>query len=78
MPRQTIDELEKRVSTLERQVADLLANGTGPGKKDWRRTIGMFTGDEAMQRIFAAGQAWRERERRRALGRGAKRRRVKS
>lgn len=60
-------KLEERVAALERQVADLqaaLANGTR--KKDWRRTIGMFTGDEVMKRIDAEALAFREADRRKA------------
>jgi hypothetical protein len=70
--------LEERVVALEQQVAELraeLAKVAQP--KDWRSTIGMFSGNEAMKAIDAAGQAIRERERQRARGQGATKRRVK-
>jgi len=59
--------LEQRVTALEQQVAQLehaVANGVR--EKDWRSTVGMFSGDEVMKRIDEAGQQWREAERRKA------------
>jgi hypothetical protein len=59
--------LEERVAVLEQQVADLravVANGRRP--KDWRRTIGMFAGDEVMKRIFDEALKLREQDRQRA------------
>ena len=44
--------LEQRVAALEQEVATLrqaLANERK--EKDWRSTVGMFEGDEVMQRI---------------------------
>ncbi len=59
--------LEQRVSELERKVARLMANSSASSsQKDWRRSLGMFAGDEMMKRIDAAGQAIREKERQRA------------
>ena len=53
MPRAT---LEQRVAELERQVAALLASDGGTARaKDWRRTLGAFTGDDLMKQIFAEG-----------------------
>lgn len=47
--------IEERVTALEKQVAELLANGAGrPAAKDWRSTMGMFTGDEFMKRLDRA------------------------
>ncbi|HEV3262397.1 MAG TPA: hypothetical protein VG013_36435 [Gemmataceae bacterium] len=59
--------LEQRVAALEGQVADLraaLANGAG--LKDWRRTMGMFAGDEVMKQIFDEALKFREADRARA------------
>lgn len=51
----TTSTLEKRVTMLEDQVHDLLARleKTVP-TKDWRKTLGMFTGNEGMRRIDEA------------------------
>jgi len=75
MPHLTI---EKRVAALEQQVAELkaaVADGRRP--KDWRRTIGMFAGDEVMKRIFDTALKFREQDRKRARRRYAKSRRPK-
>lgn len=57
--------LDERVASLEKQVAGLLAgSGNGAPAKDWRSTLGMFSGNQAMKEIDAAGQSLRERERR--------------
>jgi hypothetical protein len=56
--------LEQRVADLERKVAELeaaMANGTQ--KKAWRRTIGMFSGDEVMKQIGAEALKYREKDR---------------
>ena len=71
--------LEERVHALEAKVALLMGNqANGHKAKDWRQAIGLSPNDELMKQIDAAGQAIREKERRRArmkLGRG---RRAKS
>jgi hypothetical protein len=70
--------LEERVAALEKQVAELLANATAsPRQKDWRRTLGMFTGDEVMKQIDAEGRKIREADRQRARRQPAKKRRAK-
>ncbi len=73
--------LEERVAELERQVAQLVAqlvaNGA-PRQKDWRRTIGMFTGDEGMKEVFREAMKIREADRARARRRYRKPRRAKS
>lgn len=56
--------LAERVSALEKEVADLraaLANGTLV--KDWRSTVGMFSGDETMKRICDYALEYREKDR---------------
>jgi hypothetical protein len=40
--------------------------GNGVPEMDWRRTVGMFSGDEGMKRIDQEGRKWREAERRKA------------
>jgi hypothetical protein len=66
--------LEVRVAALERQVADLRAVlENGVRQKDWRRTIGMFTGDEVMKQIDQATLEIREASRRKAHRRQSKR-----
>jgi hypothetical protein len=65
--------LAQRVSTLEREVAELkeaVANGTPA--KDWRRTIGMFTDDPGMQEVFREAMKIREADRERARRRFAR------
>jgi hypothetical protein len=71
--------LDERVAALEQRVAELaaaLANGVRP--KDWRRTIGMFTGDEVMKRIDEAALRYREADRRKARHRQKPGRRTKA
>jgi hypothetical protein len=64
--------LEERVATLERQVAELKAAFTNGGDlKDWRRTIGMFSGDEVMKRIDEHARKFREPDRQKGRGQPA-------
>jgi hypothetical protein len=71
--------LEQRVAALERQMASLLAKqANGAEKKDWRRTVGMFTDNPGMQELFAEAQKIREADRKKARGRQTKKRRVQS
>lgn len=59
--------LEERVAILERQVAELkAAQANGTQEKDWRRTIGMFSGDEVMKRIDEEALKYREKDREKA------------
>jgi len=70
--------LEDRITALEREVAELkaaLMDGARP--KDWRRTIGMFAGDEVMKQIFDEALKFREADRARARSRQRKARRAK-
>jgi hypothetical protein len=71
--------LEERVKSLEKQIEELqatMANGWRP--KDWRRTIGMFTGDKGMQDLFEEALKIREADRERARRRYAKKKQAKS
>jgi hypothetical protein len=71
--------LEQRVESLEYDVAELKASWKQVNrKKDWRRTIGMFTGDEVMKQIDREALKYREADRRKARRRGGKSRRVKA
>jgi hypothetical protein len=72
--------LEERISALEKQVAELReAMAQKADIKDWRRTIGMFTGDEIMRQVFEEALKFREKDRERARRMYAKRdRRTKS
>jgi hypothetical protein len=57
--------LEERVAALEQQVKSLQARPSdGPGKDDWRRTIGMFTDNPGMMEIFDEAMKIREADRR--------------
>ncbi|HZU35391.1 MAG TPA: hypothetical protein VFA18_05765 [Gemmataceae bacterium] len=69
--------VEERISALERAVAELIqARQVAGRRKDWKRTVGMFSGNELMKQIDAAGQKIREQDRQRARrhgnGRGRK------
>lgn len=72
MSRTTVKE---RISALERTVAELVQSWRPAGRvKDWRRTVGMFSGNELMKEIDAAGQKIREQNRQQARRRRTKRR----
>ncbi len=59
--------LEQRVVAVEIQLATLLAQqANGARRKDWRRTVGMFTDDPEMQELFADAQKIREVDRQKA------------
>ncbi len=55
--------LEQRVAALEKQVNTLLANGQTKRSKDWRRTRGIFSGDDLMKQVFDEGSKIRAAER---------------
>jgi hypothetical protein len=69
--------LEQRVAALERQMAEMKSQGNGPGKEDWRQTVGIFTENPGMLELFAEAMKIREADRKKAR-RGASRRRVKA
>jgi hypothetical protein len=69
-------KVEERISALERTVAELVQSRRSAGRvKDWKRTVGMFSGNDIMKEIDAAGQKIREQDRLRARRPGVKRRR---
>ncbi len=59
-------ELEERVASLEKKVADLENSLNGAHQADWRRAVGMFTGDEGMKRVDEEARKFRERDRQKA------------
>jgi hypothetical protein len=70
--------LEERVAALEHQVAELRAAEQWAARpKDWRRTIGVFTGDTGMQQLFKEALKLREADRDRARRRRKTTRRAK-
>jgi len=71
--------LEQRVAALERQWAEMQsAKANGPGKNDWRQTVGMFSDDPGMLELFADAMKIREADREKARRRFRKARRAKS
>lgn len=68
--------LEDRIAALEKQVASMLAGQKAT--KDWRNAIGLFSGNELMKEIDAAGRAIREEERRKPRRRATGRKRKAS
>ena len=61
MPEITLESLAARLTEVERQLA---AQQVAPAKKkDWRRTVGMFTGSEFMKQVDAEGEAVRDADR---------------
>jgi hypothetical protein len=55
--------LEERVAALESSVHRILSDANRePHQKDWRRTIGMFAGDELMKEIDREGAKIREED----------------
>lgn len=59
----TLEDVAKRLADLEGKVAALSGK---PANKDWRRTVGMFAGDEFSRQVDAEALAIRESERRAA------------
>jgi hypothetical protein len=57
----TLESLAKRIEVLERKLAE-----REPPKKDWRRSVGMFDGNEFMKQVDAEGEAIREADRKAA------------
>jgi hypothetical protein len=71
--------LEDRVATLEKQIGALLASHAASGRvKDWRRTYGVFTGDDLMKQVFEEGRKIRDAERKRAQPQSGKKRQTHS
>jgi hypothetical protein len=60
----TTGSLEHRVATLEAQVADLLSSRNRRSEKDWRKTLGIYSGDELMRQICQNALTFRDQDRR--------------
>lgn len=56
--------LAARVAQLEKTVAQLMDRHQPkePGRDDWKKSVGMFDGDEVMKRIIERGAAIRRAE----------------
>ena len=55
--------LEMRVQDLEKKVAELSADRTlQNGKKDWRRTIGIFKDDPDFEEAAKLGREYRQQQ----------------
>ncbi len=67
--RAKLSEMEQRLAALERQVDELKSTAALRPAKDWRRTIGMFAGDEMRKQIMGEALKYRERDRRRRVAR---------
>ena len=71
--------LKQRVEHLEKQIAQMQAQqSNGPGREDWRQTVGMFTDDPGMLELFAEAMSLREADRQKARRKSRKSRAVKS
>ena len=56
-------KLEKRVEELEKKVAELSAQLIrSNGKKDWRRTVGIFQNDPDFEEAVRLGREYREQQ----------------
>jgi hypothetical protein len=74
----TLETLEKRLTSLERQVAELMSNGNGKEPvKDWRSTVRAFADDPLAQKVFKNVLKIREAERREARRSETRNRRIK-
>jgi hypothetical protein len=62
---------------LEALVSRLSMSAKRGKKKDWRRTLGMFTGDEIMKRIDEEALKYREADRKNSRRRRARARLAK-
>ena len=59
--------IQQRVATLESQMAEVRDQlAVSNGNKDWRRTIGAFTGDNDMLKILRDAMKLREADRKAA------------
>jgi hypothetical protein len=58
--------LEQPVAALEHEVAELKARPANGRVKDWRQTVGRFTDDPGMKKIFAEALKLRDADRRKA------------
>jgi hypothetical protein len=59
-------KLNRRLADLERQVGELKLQVGQTDRKEWWKTIGMFSGNEGMKQIDEAGRKIREADREKA------------
>jgi hypothetical protein len=59
----TTAELERRLTSLEREVAKLKRQlrVSSPPTKDWRRVVGIFKGDKDFRKMVRLGKQYRKR-----------------
>jgi hypothetical protein len=60
------NRVEERLTALEKEVAELRRLVQKLPIKDWRSTIGIFSGDSGMREIFEEGMKIREKDREKA------------
>jgi len=61
----TLENLEKRVATLEKDLAQVLQSHQQPAEwKDWRQAVGKITRTELAEEVDAAAREIREADRR--------------
>lgn len=69
----SMKQIEARVVELEREVARLKGDSGKPARpKDWRGTIGAFSNDPFMERVFEEAEKFREANRRSARRTGSR------
>lgn len=62
-----IEEIpDLRLASLEQQLTALKAEVAKASQPDWRRSVGMFAGNEGMKAIIEAGRKIREADREKA------------
>jgi hypothetical protein len=71
----TIKALEQRIASIEAELAELKRKVTEPQpQRDWRKTIGAFSGDDGMMEIFEEARKLREADRAKARNKPAAKR----
>jgi hypothetical protein len=56
----SVAELEKRVSALEKELAELKSALEPLPKKGWESTFGVFADDPGFDEVVRLGRQWRE------------------
>jgi hypothetical protein len=70
--------LEQRVAAIEHELAELKSRPGNSRRKDWRRTVGVFTDNPEMKELFALAMKLREADRSKARRRQRAKRPAKS
>jgi hypothetical protein len=58
----TTAELEKRLTSLEREVHQLKRSIRSAQSKDWRRVVGLFADDKDFRKMVRLGKAYRKKQ----------------